>query len=183
MHKLSGGTFRKESGEDAEATGQIRRSRSGFVNSHTEGPFYKRGLTEAINEHMTLACESGDFATLDPEARHDTVEGYWMERKLLSTFIDRSEGLIDFRTICRASYEDNDDFIDRRLMVAQAREAFGPGVYNRLEVLMGLVEGANEPDKDLIESLAERIHPPELDDSGNVVRVGWIDLEGLSEAA
>ena len=156
-HKISGGTFIKQ------ADGTITCTRRGFVTKH--GVHF--GLDEAVQQHLIVAYTYGEFDVVDPDQRSDSNIVYRDFRKILATYILRSGNIVTLKNIVRSSFEDTDDsnncFEERRIMVAQARAAYGPGAYYKLNLLfeavdrLGLTAG----------SVTERIQP------------GYIDIEDL----
>lgn len=107
---------------------------------------------------------------------------YYYQRKLLAAFISKAGGIIDLKTMIRASQEDTDDadtfLTDRRAMVTQARTAYGPGAYFKLDQLMDKIDDRNDPRS--FSELISRITPPEFNPDGTVRRSGSIDVTGLS---
>lgn len=175
-HKISGGTFATR--ED----GTTERVRRGFVN-YEEGVIESNrhyGLDEAVQHHLALSYAHGQFEILDPEERDDRNLSYYDHRKLLAEFVLRSGGVVDLRAITRGSFEDSGESgavtTDRRTMVTQARAAYGPGAYYKLDLLLESIDFYDLP----AEELAERIHGPEFNDDGSVRRPGFIDTAGLT---
>ncbi|HKX73114.1 MAG TPA: hypothetical protein VJM32_03825 [Candidatus Saccharimonadales bacterium] len=174
-HKVSGGTF-------VLRDGQTVRIRRGFVN-HGSGEIASGrhyGLDEAVQHHMILSYAHGEFGVVDPDARTDRDRSYYEHRKLLARFVLQSAGIIDLKAITRGSFEDSGEAgavtTDRRTMVAQARAAYGPGAYFKLNYLFEAIDFEDMS----AEELAERIRSPELNTDGSVKRAGSIDVDGLS---
>jgi len=173
-HKVSGGTFVTRGGE----TVRVRR---GFVNHEegviTSGRHY--GLDEAVQHHLILSYKHGQLDTVEPDARAERDMSYYEHRKLLAEFVLRSGGVVDLKAITRGSFEDSRQSgavtTDRRTMITQARAAYGPGAYFRLNQLYESMDF----DEMTAEELAARIHGPEFNADGSIKRPGFIDVEGL----
>lgn len=181
LHDSSGGTFRMK------PDGAIVRERVGFATTKGQEVKRRMPITEIANTHLEQAVVHGNFDVLDPDARHDGASYYGI-RKAMAIAIDRAGGLIDLRTICRASFEDNSSTIkttDRREMVRQWRRAYGINGLRRFEQLCVAVEYAEENIRqqdqlDLLRNaLYERIHAPIMDQDGSVLQAGYIDTDGL----
>ena len=175
-HKVSGGTFK------LQPDGTITRVRRGFVNHEAgvveSGRHY--ALDEAIQHHLALSYQYGQFDILDPDMRSDYDTSYYEHRKLLSAFVLCSGGLIDLRAITRSSFEDSDATntvtTDRRTMVAQARAAYGPGAYFKFNLLSEAIDFEDCT----AEELAIHIHGPERASDGRIITPGFIDVPNLS---
>lgn len=178
LHKLSGGRF-----ENIDGT--PKRTRLGFKEadkreSHT-------GLTEAIDHHLTLSFLDGDFATLDPDKRTDNDTLYYCYRKILAEAVEKSSGILTPRAVIRASFEDSDDVAhhsdERRAMIVEGKQAYGPGLWNKLEVLFRASDSFDDSDKEQLAALVSRIHGPQLGEDSKVKVAGYIDLDGLEDEA
>lgn len=176
-HKLSGGTFIIE-GETGQGSYRLR---AGFgTELRPKEKHLRIGLNEAVTQHMTMGIVTGDFETFDPDRREDGDRRYYEYRKVVGTFIDRSKGLVDIRTLTNAFYEDtepNGNIEARRKLVREVREAYGVGALNKLEELCGLTQIVDATRFDQV--ILSRIHAPEVDAQGNVVKQGWIDIENM----
>lgn len=195
-HRLSGGTFRKTivkhyTSDTLNQDGQLEykltpvyfRTRTGFQERDRH-----RALDEALVEHTTLSIMNGDWETLDPDEREDDGV-YHVERFALSELIKRSNGILDLKTMMRASFEDttpHGNTLERRRMMRQFRHAFGAGAAHKFDRLVDQLE--KELDKDhsnehIDKFLADHIHSPEVDEHGNITKSGWIDVDFEREAA
>ncbi len=176
-HKLSGGTF---TGEDTESPPSYR-PRTGFSTElRNKETRLRTGLNEAVTQHVTMGIVTGDFETFNPDQREDGDRGYYEYRKVVGTFIDRSHGLVDVKTLVNAFYEDTGpqgSTEARRKLIGEVKTAYGSGALNKLEKLCKLTEIVD--DKRFDEIILSRIHAPEIDEQGNVVKSGWIDTENL----
>jgi hypothetical protein len=175
-HKLSGGTFKSPEVGSTE----YGRQRVGFSTEMKPEVLTRTGLNEAVTHHVTLGILSGDFETVDPDKRGDKDNTYYGYRKVFAEFIGRSQGVIDMTTVTRAFFEDTGPeggIQARRQLVREVLQAYGPGSLNKLNKLMDLTDiiGNNRFD----EVIFSRIHPPELDDQGHVLKPGYIDTENL----
>jgi len=99
---------------------------------------------------------------------------------VFAEFIGRSQGAIDMKTVTKAFFEDTGpegSTQSRRQLVREVSQAYGPGALNKLDKLMDLTDmiGNNRFD----EIIFSRIHPPEVDDQGRVLKQGYIDTENL----
>jgi hypothetical protein len=176
-HKVSGGTFV----ERADST--LDRVRRGFVSdsdqAKTPAPRHY-GIDEAVQHHLIVSYLHGQIDTVDPDFRKDTDMYYYEHRKLLAAFIDRSGGIIDLKAITRGSFEDTDETgtvtTDRRTMVVQASTAYGAGAYRKLSILFDSIDF----DDLFAEELAERIHPPSLNNDGSIATPGYLDIDNLT---
>lgn len=84
------------------------------------------------------------------------------------------------KTVTKAFFEDTGpegSTQSRRQLVREVSQAYGPGALNKLDKLMDLTDmiGNNRFD----EIIFSRIHPPEVDDQGRVLKQGYIDTENL----
>lgn len=175
-HKVSGGTFRTPEANSTE----YERRRVGFSTEMKPEDLNRTGLNEAVTHHVTLGILSGDFETIDPDKRSDKDNTYYGYRKVFTEFIGRSGGVIDMKTVTNAFFEDtgpNGGSQSRRQLVREVSQAYGPGALNKLEKLMELsdVIGDNRYE----EVIFSRIHPPELDSRGNVIKRGYIDTKDI----
>ncbi len=169
-HKIAGGTFVKHVAAD-----NYGRRRVGFNNASSQkgGP-----LDEALAEHIALGALTGDFATIDPGERGDSG-AYYCERKLLASFIGQSSSVIDLKVATRAFFEDTEDGSNvsaRKTFVAQTVRAYGTGALRKFDELCRMI--GSLPDDDIGE-LMSRIHTPEFNAVGDVVRTGFIDTSPL----
>lgn len=181
-HKISGGTFAPKK----DAFAGHRRIRIGYGAYISQDNYTKMYTTEAINEHLTGAILDGDFETIDPTERQEDEGGYNNIRKMLSVFIDKSQGIIDPKTFIKASFEDSGPegvSVERRELVRQIRTAYGRGAFRKLEKLHEAVYDYKENPIDIksteFQKIADRITPPVLDEAGNVIQQGSINIEGL----
>jgi len=175
-HKISGGTFKTPEIDNTE----FNRSRVGFSTEFRPEVVNRTGLNEAVTQHVTLGIITGDFETLDPDTRADKDNSYYGYRKVLSEFVGRSRGLIDLKTITNAFFEDagpDGGIQSRRQLVKEVRQAYGPGALSKLEKLMGLADMIGSDRFD--EIIFSRMHPPELNEHGGVVKQGFIDTKNL----
>lgn len=183
-HRIGGGTFigktvfaglSKDGDPEYFPVPVVLRHRTGFQQNGRH-----RGTDEALVEHSTQAILHGEWNILDPTRRTEMPSTYVVERVMLADFIEKSGGIIDLKTLMRANFEDtepNGKFPERRLMMRQARQAYGQGAYHKLDRLMEYAQAkfpAAQGRKQLKEIL-DHIHPPVLDQFGNVTEVGWID--------
>ncbi len=183
QHDLSGGTFRKT------ADGKVMRTRTGLSGQLKDGKQgWHMALTEAINTYHEQAIMTGDFEILDPgDDRHAT--SYYGIRKLLAVAIEKSGGVMDIKTLSRASFEDTSQNVntsDRRAMVGQWRRSYGLGSLRKFDHLCQAAQhldssyfsGPTEPEYySMLNDLADRIHPPILDTDGTVIKPGFIDIQ------
>ncbi len=175
-HKVSGGTFKTPETDSTE----FKRSRVGFSTELKPEVLNRTGLNEAVTHHVTLGILTGDFKTLDPDKREDKDNTYHSYRKVLAEFVDRSRGLIDIKTVTNAFFEDTGPeggTQSRRKLVQEVKQAYGPGALNKLDKLMDLTDMIGSERFD--EIIFSRIHPPELDEQGHVVKQGYIDTKNL----
>ncbi len=185
LHKVSGGTFV----QDPE-TGSYSRSRISFGNHEhrhkDEHENRRTGINEAVNQHLTMGVETGDFETFDPDRRTDRDRTYYGSRKVVATGLDRSQGVMSVRALTRASFEDTSasamNMGERRELVKEASAAYGPGAMRKISALANAAEAIAPDDPkyhDRLQELTDRIHAPELNADGTVCAVGSIDIEGL----
>lgn len=192
IHQISGGAFIKKTA----AFANVRRTRIGFgLAKQEEGDYTNRYLTDTITEHLNVGVMRGDFDTIDPDARRKDQGSYRNMRKMFGIFCDRSGGIVQLKTACRASFEDNvgpdATYKDRWAMVRQFTTAYEAsehdgkmyGVRNSLDRLLEAVEDDtafdNKPGK--FEDYASCIVAPELDEQGNVIKKGRIDRARLEK--
>jgi hypothetical protein len=137
----------------------------------------KTGINEAVTQHITMGIETGDFATLDPDARTDDDKTYYEYRKVLAGFVDQSGGVIDVKTMIRAYFEEtgpSGTMSARREFVRQSIRAYGPGALNKLEKVC---EAAYMiPEEKVAEFLSTVLHPPVVNEQGDVIKVGYLDM-------
>lgn len=173
-HKISGGTF----------TGDhkgILRLRAGYNNyESTEGT--KPGhpnIDEAIVHHLALSNIVGGFGELDPDRRTDVNTGHYTRRKVLAAFVDRARGTVHVQSLTNGFFEDagpGGSTELRRRLVRETVRAYGWGALRKLEALC---EYAGQvPAGELQQEVLDRIQPPQLDEAGNIVRQGNIDIPG-----
>jgi hypothetical protein len=177
-HQLSGGTFEMSAGAPD-------RKRIGYATRmDKEGEKVKKtGINEAVTHHVTLGLLSGDFETIDPDMREEHDETYYEYRKVLGRFIGQSKRLIDVKTLTNGFFEDTGPEGStelRKKLVQEVKQAYGWGALNKLEKLCELSTIAKR--SQLEEVVLSRIHAPEIDKQGNVVKQGWIDTENLPSA-
>jgi len=190
QHQIEGGAFIEKEG----AFANLRRIRVGFgLAKQEEGDYTNRYLTDTITEHKTAAIMDGDFETIDPDLRAGDNRSYRNMRKMFGVFIDKSGGIVQLKTVCRASFEDNvgpdATYVDRKAMIRQFTTAYAPSEYkgklysvkNSINRLLGALEDDTTVTRKLFDALADCIVPPELDEQGNVLKKGWIDRTRLEE--
>lgn len=183
-HRIGGGTFigkavlaglSKDGDLEYFPVPVVLRHRTGFQQKGRH-----RGTDEALVEHTTQAILHGEWDILDPTRRTEMPSTYVAERVMLADFIEKSSGIIDFKKLMRANFEDTEPqgrFPERRAMLRQARQAYGPGAYHKLDKLMEFARD-NHPDledKKQLRPILNRIHPPIFDEHGNMTKQGWID--------
>ncbi len=176
-HKNAGGTFRQSLG------GVPIRTRTGFEDDRGHHSL----LDEAVRHHLALSYLNGHFDIMDPDKRPDGNKNYYANRKIVSTFIEQADGLIDLRNITRASDEDTDEehaeLSYRRAMMQESRLAYGPGAYNHLNNLLvaaGKLDSTSKDFQTRLKAMTDRIHPPLVSIQGRLIRgSGFIDLAGL----
>jgi hypothetical protein len=177
IHKISGGTFISP---DKGST-KYSRARVGYSTSSTiPEDINKIGINEAVTQHLALGVLTGDFETVSPEKRDDGDKIYKEYRKILATFIDRSMGLVNLKTITNGFFEDSGPKGStelRRKLVRETKNAYGAGALNKLDKLMELSDIVKAEKFD--EIILSRIHPPKLDASHNIIEKGYIDTSNL----
>jgi hypothetical protein len=174
-HKISGGSFAL----DAQSP-EAYRNRVGFGTEMYPDHIVRTGLNEAVTEHIATAMLHGDFETLDPDQRRDGGRAYYEYRKLLATFVERSNGLMSVKTLTHAFYEDtgsDGSTTSRRKLVAETVQAYGYGALAKFDMLC---ESCHVVDvAHLEDTLLSRIHPQQHDAAGKVISRGWIDTSNL----
>jgi hypothetical protein len=173
-HKLSAGTFVHA----ADGLSQ-ERVRVGFTAQKKPGVFTRKGLNEALTHHVTMGIMTGDFETIDPDAREDKT--YYAYRKVLAAFVGQSHGLVETKTLLHAFFEDTtpsgNDLTARRKLACQVSSAYEPGALRKLDRLLEL--SGDIPIKQLAPLVLARVHPPEYSASGNMTRKAYIDIEDM----
>lgn len=175
-HKVSGGTFKSPEDDSTE----YNRPRVGFSTEIKPEVLNRTGLNEAVTHHVTLGILTGDFETFDPDERQDGNKTYYDYRKVLATFINRSRGLIDVKTITNGFFEDTGpegSTEARRKLIREVNQAYGPRALTKLDKLLNLTDSLSTDRID--EIILSRIHPPEIDEQGNINARGRIDTENL----
>lgn len=175
-HRISGGTFKKTGG-------LIQRERAGFQSPNKkEGGLHNNRFDEAVNEHITTSLINGNWDVMDPTKRKDG--GYWLERYVLSSLIDKSGGLIDIKTITRAGFEDTTPeggVVRRREMMQQFLSAYQPGTIKRFETGLRMINKYCDKYHELPKNQLDFIVPPVFDEAGKVISKGYLDLELLDK--
>lgn len=175
-HKISGGTFKPP---EAGSTDCIRQ-RVGFSTEMKPEALNKTSLNEAVTHHVTLGILSGDFETVDPDKRGDKDNTYYGYLKVFAEFISRAQGIIGMKTVTNALFEDTGPqggTQSRRQLILEGSRAYGQGALNQLVKLMDLTDIIGNDRYD--EVIFSRIHPPELDEKGQVIKQGYIDTVNL----
>ncbi len=106
------------------------RSRVGFATEIRPEQIKRIGLNEAITHHITQGIINGDFETIDPDKRSGDDHVYYSYRKVLTDFVNKSQGLIDVKTLTNGYYEDTEPDGDReacKRLVAGIVSAYGHG--------------------------------------------------------
>ena len=176
VHKISGGTFLPPNALVADHF----RQRVGFSTELYKGLLNRTGFNEAVTHHITLGITTGDFETLDPNKRTDGDTTYNEYRKILATFVDRSGGVVDVKTLTNSFFEDagpEGGLKARKKLMKEVKKAYGSRALHKLEDLMTLTNIVNADRMD--EIILSRIHPPELDEHGAVIKRGIIDNNNL----
>lgn len=178
-HNNSGGTYLR--GTD----GNIYRTRTGFSdytglsdlsNFDSSSKYTKMGLNEAVNQIVNLGILTGDFETLDPDKRVDGIMTRYGVRKLLAVVYEKAQGQLNVRTLTNAFAEETGPgggLGARRKLITEFVRVYGHGSLRALEVLMSNLESVGESPY-MISRHLECVHAPEFDDSGNLVRSGYI---------
>ena len=177
VHKTSGGTF--VSFATKSKAKEYYRPRTGFGTEIAHNKYKRTGLNEAVNEHLALGIMYGDFDTIDPDIRTHEDGSYYRYRKVLATFVDRSEGIVRPKTVTRAFYEDTErelDFRERRQLIHETVTAYGYGALRKLDKLFKTSEITYDDD---FHKILDCIHSPILDHNGNVIKKGHIDVDAL----
>ena len=178
-HKTSGGTFKHVADQAAEPNlSPYQRLRIGYSSISNKDTLIRTGLNEAVTEHITLGILTGDFETFDPDQRADGNNIYYDFRKIYATAIKRSQGIIDVKTVTNGFYEDTEsqgNISARRKFVGEFVDAYGVGALNKLEKLCEACDIVNQEKLD--EVILSRIHAPEIDADGKVVKKGSIDMD------
>lgn len=171
LHKLSGGTFWRR-GE----SNQPHRRRVGFGYELADGSMLRIGHNEAWNQHVTAGCKNGDFETIDPDKRDNDDRTYYAERKILAKLIEGAEGLIDVKNAINAFFADGASEGGKdsmRRYIQQGNSAYGRGWLKKMSRLM---EAASWMP---ISQVTEYVHGPVLDNDGNIIQPGTVDIETI----
>jgi hypothetical protein len=179
-HKLSGGTFKADK-HDATVLARPRVGFSTEVDAHT---LTRTGLNEAVTQHITMGIVTGDFETFDPDERGDKDYTYYRFRKVMATFLKRSRGIIDVKSVTNAYFEDttSDGSTEaRRAMIREVAQAYGAGALTKLDKLFELSDRVL--DHDLEGLVLDRIHAPVMNTDGTVAQQGYIDTGALPTKA
>lgn len=183
-HKISGGTFLKESSSEGEDADLAVRSRVGYSTELRPDVMNRTGFNEAVTQHVTLGVLTGDFETIDPDKREDGDTVYAPYRKVLSSFMEKAQGVIGVKTLTRGFFEDTDTYAridERRRFVKEAVQAYGYGALRKIDKLFETTDVLLETgNADRLEELVlSRIHPPRLGAGGEVISKGKIDIDDL----
>ncbi len=179
MHKLSGGRYKTD-----PENGVVGRARIGFMEGDA-AHVHHFGLNEVATHQLALGVTTGDFATLDPDKRADGDQSYYEIRKLATAFIEWSGGIIDLRTLLRASFEETGQAADRRRMITEIHQAYGRGALRKFELLCAAASNIQIQDAAYAEkvlALIRRIEPPKRQENGDM-ETGSIDTTLLPDGS
>lgn len=182
-HAMSGSTLIFD---PTKAMG-ISRVRFGMIEDNSgndTGRVIYGAFGEAVNQVINLGILTGDFETLDPRKRKDGSDVYSQLRVILADVYDKSGGILKVKTLTNASMEDtgpNGSFQERKKFISEFVAAYGYGSLRKLKILMQnvLISSLNDPESIDLNSVRDRIKPPLLDEYGNILEPGSINVDDV----